>query len=446
MKTNDAIKLLEKITNKKVVLKESVFTDFLSKKQPKAVREALEKFVEFEGMQNIPKQVWNKAMTGIEKINPNFSKIIPSLPTGLLKLKKMEDELLRLQTKYKESTIFDISTKNLWTKTEEDNWQKVYQDSKEEYSIFNRAKMERRNTYGKTVEVPYQVWKKLDDAQLLPPTYFSIHNSEKYLNNAKEALKLVSGNKEAEELVKKTIAELSPLKTLMDAVKVLAPRVEDTKTQRQREKVESIKGGVNEQVYNAVKEIAEEFRLVIEAQRYKVYKMLRLEFQELSKEKNSTDLYVLVPKKNVEIKTKYGSRLTDENFEARHRWDNVLGPSGLMTDNEIKEKANTESHEEVAKFLAKMADKLGGIFKGVDINLEIIKLTNRSIVSNELMFKINGGESSFIILNKITQNYSNLGTFFYRYPTTFHNAQVKGVPVRMPDETSVKKALLQAYK
>jgi hypothetical protein len=459
----EAINLLESITNSKVVLKEDVFTDFLSKgKQPKAVRDTIEKLQSWQKLERIPEREWNKLQTVAYKIAPVLKVIFPKIVPGDFPLyDKRMAEFDRLCKKYGGDAVVDFYDK--MSKPEMDAWQKLLKDTEsEQYSFYEAQRLQKRGEEVNGVFVPCKIWKQLKVGDMLPEnTYhgYNISNEKKLTdlaNRLSQGLKIIASAKlsDAVKVYQFDISEIQKYIPIAQQVAQFKLKVETGREQKMREKKQEIKGSVNPIIYQQVEVIAEDFRKVIEANQIKYYTDLRTEFLSASKVAGSNDLYVIFPIKMLPVGKH--NRMEDKNDSARGKWNAVLhfqprkgyDKVSLVTpktDAEIQKMAFDESTEEAKRFLIKMADKLGGIFKDINVSLEITKLNSRSLRTNELKFSINGGESSFLIQNQITQGFSNLGTFFYRYPTTFHNAIVKGVRVKAPDEVTVKQALVQAY-
>ncbi len=94
-------------------------------------------------------------------------------------------------------------------------------------------------------------------------------------------------------------------------------------------------------------------------------------------------------------------------------------------------------------FYFKMAEKLGGLLvNGREITSVTDDSHGNTPFKSTLKFKFSD-DSGFVMENKIVVNTSILGNSFYQYPCTFHNAQIKGVGIKSPNEFNIKKAFLE---
>lgn len=459
-----AINLLEEITNKRVVLKEDMFDDFLSKgKQPKVVRDVIEKLKLWSTQERIPEREWSKFQTVSYKLSPKAQlvQIYPLIQPGDFPLyEKQQVEIQKLFKKYGGDSINSIWQK--MSKTEQANWQKVLDETESEGWAQNQVA--RKQEYGKEINgtfVPYKIYKQLEKGGMLPSDDYGldVRNESKLTEKVaklEQGLKLIKSIPAVVKIYQQNIAQIEKYIPIAQEVAKLQSKVESGKEQKAREKKQQIKGSVNPVIYKEIEIIAEDFRKIIEENQFMYYAGKKTAFLKAVEETGSNDLYVIWPEKLIPGRW----RSIDANEGNRRKWDAVLDyipEGGLRYSNKNSKKmqaksdealfkmAFDESTQEAQSFLFKMSDKLGGMFKDIDVKLEIVKLDDRNMRSNQLLFKINGGDSQFILQNQITHNYSHLGTFFYRYPTTFHNAIIKGQKLKLPDEVSVKQALNLAY-
>lgn len=187
-------------------------------------------------------------------------------------------------------------------------------------------------------------------------------------------------------------------------------------------------GKLNVKLQYAVNKIAEDFRIVIENTEYKYY----------------TDIVNLV-------KTKYPDGITFDKFSKINRNTDLLFIMAKKQadtdiykllpnyDDNLRQKAIDVSNDHIIPFKMKMYGKLSGFIN--DINKEFeVSVYGRNKSRNEIYFNFKDG-SSFSIKNSVVSKFSNRGTFFYTYPTTFHSAYLPNrEKISNPNEYNVKKA------
>lgn len=218
--------------------------------------------------------------------------------------------------------------------------------------------------------------------------------------------------------------------------KILNPSAEERKAKEFKE----IKGKLNPKIKKAIDEIAENFRKVIE-----------------ENEKNSYE------KSLSRKREEYGDKIpSDDTHERNFRWggvnnrlyqkdpkiskfsynfDYILIPNYQEV---IDEQANSISYEIIGKFKGKMYSKIGGMVTDIDKEFEV-EVVGGNWTYNDIFFTFEDG-SRFSIRNKIVSNVNQYETFYYTYPTTFHDAFLpNGEKIPNPNEYSVKKAFNDYY-
>jgi len=192
---------------------------------------------------------------------------------------------------------------------------------------------------------------------------------------------------------------------------------------------------LNPKIRNAIDEIAENFRKVIEKTEYTGNKKTIERYLEdygknITAEQMSEDEYTPSIIRNV---------YKQPNREYR---DYILMKNWIAF---IKTDALEYSHNVILTFQRKMYDKIGGMISDIDKDFEV-EVTGRGMRNNNIHFTFDDG-SKFSIKNQIVSKVSNQGTFFYTYPTTFHNANLPdGKKISSPNEYNVKKKFNDYYK
>jgi len=202
-----------------------------------------------------------------------------------------------------------------------------------------------------------------------------------------------------------------------------------TKEQKQAKALQTIKGAVNPEIKKAIDEIAENFRKYIEQKEYD-WMLSRVAYFKEQFPDGATDRDYH-EKKNRYLFTNLSGFIKLENY----RTYNVI-PN-------FEEKARTRainiSNETIKAWQLKMYNKLGGFVTDLNKTFKT-SVDGGSIGYNKIFFKFEDG-SQFAIQNQIVGKVSPLGTYFYAYPTTFHNAFLPdGSKIANPNEYTVKKA------
>ena len=205
-----------------------------------------------------------------------------------------------------------------------------------------------------------------------------------------------------------------------------------TKEEKIARKLKEIKGRVNQNLRKSIEKIGEDFRIKIEKDFLKYFEN-RIKY----------------------FNKKYPNGLpyNDESTIFTH---NYLVNKGEKYNNvyvlipNINEVVAKESYDRSVEIITswelKMFDKLGGNFLGSFDNDFTTEIYGSTYKYNDIYFNFSDG-SSFSIRNQIVSKCSHLGTPFYTFPTTFHNAYLPdGTKVSNPDEYNVKNAFKNYYK
>jgi hypothetical protein len=103
----------------------------------------------------------------------------------------------------------------------------------------------------------------------------------------------------------------------------------------------------------------------------------------------------------------------------------------------IELRAKSEAEEVIMAFVAKVGGKLNGIAEAMG-NLSSAKLHGSTTLQNCIRLEFEDG-SSFNVENDIIINHSVYGKPFNQFPTRFSNAVLRGEPVKNPSEAKMKK-------
>ena len=117
----------------------------------------------------------------------------------------------------------------------------------------------------------------------------------------------------------------------------------------------------------------------------------------------------------------------------------------LVGDHPLEGWAKLSADQESEDFHFKMASKLGGLVTDIGKTLQSVEDwagQGHSPFESTMRFRFSDG-SNFLLKNSIVASVSPLGTFFYRYPSTFHDAyNAKNEKIANPDEYNVKAAFI----
>jgi hypothetical protein len=239
--------------------------------------------------------------------------------------------------------------------------------------------------------------------------------------------------------IEKYYPNLDKWSSLYDKIEEISIILNPTKEQRETKKLQEIKGKVDPKIKNAIDEIAENFRIVIEEQQNAYY--LR-SVENLQK-------YFLNGRFEKTLVHKDDYRYVRELLSVLYFiLDKPKLPEYILVsdyEEKILKQAYDDSIRIISKFQFKMYDKLGGFMQelGKDFTTNVQGKTHKN---NDIYFKIEGG-GNFAIRNQIVYKVSNRGTTFYTYPTNFLFANLpNGERVKDPSEYTVKKAFNDYYK
>lgn len=220
--------------------------------------------------------------------------------------------------------------------------------------------------------------------------------------------------------------------------KVLNPSAKE----RKEKELKQIKGKLNPKIKKVIDEIAENFRQVIEKNELENYTSSLKRFR--GEHGDSVDYDTSSKRKfnwlggiNIKLYQK------DPNSpKYSYNYDKVLISN---YEEVIKNTANSVSYATIAKFQGKMYDKIGGMVTDIDKDFDI-EVHGGDWTYNDIYFKFEDG-SNFSIRNKIVSNINQYNTFYYTYPTTFHDAYLpNGEKISNPNEYVVKLAFNEYYK
>ena len=206
-----------------------------------------------------------------------------------------------------------------------------------------------------------------------------------------------------------------------------------TKEQKQARELLKIKGAVNPEIKKSIDEIAENFRKFIEEKEYNWMIRLCDRFKELFPDgTNDKDQFERKNRQFFASLSGFVKQQMSTNYVIKY----VLIPD---YDTKAKIRAKRVSEETIKSWQMKMYNKLGGFITELGKKFTT-SVEGGSIGYNRIRFKFDDG-SQFELQNQIVDKTSNLGTYFYTYPTTFHNAFLPdGSKIANPNEYTVKKA------
>jgi hypothetical protein len=210
-----------------------------------------------------------------------------------------------------------------------------------------------------------------------------------------------------------------------------------TKEEKDRRKNEDIKGKLNPKIRTAIDEIAENFRKVIEKNEHtnckkSIERYLETYGEVITYEQMTEDEYTPSIIHKVYINEK---KIIKNNYDITliKNWKSF-----------IKKYALEYSHDAILSFQYKMYDKIGGMISDINKDFEV-DVTGRGMRNNNIHFTFDDG-SKFSIRNKIVNNLNQYNTFYYTYPTTFHDAYLPdGKKIPSPNEFNVKKEFNDYY-
>jgi len=256
---------------------------------------------------------------------------------------------------------------------------------------------------------------------------FSIEDPKRILINM-DSFKSVMNNDEI-DWFDKYYPNLDKWVELNSELKNIETILNPTKEQKQKNqlKLMTVKGAVNPKLKDAVDKIADDFRVVIENNEYNHYIKTVSIYNEKYPNGIPPEIYFKSYSKNEFIKVAYKNNF-NQNYILLPNYDELLKAEALKV-----------SKTQILPFQIKMYDKLSGFMKELDKEFDV-SVYGRSKNRNNISFNFKDG-SRFSIQNSIVSKFSHLGTFFYTYPTTFHNAYLpNGEKISNPNEYTVKTA------
>lgn len=236
---------------------------------------------------------------------------------------------------------------------------------------------------------------------------------------------------EEQEIIDKYLSDLHYWVDLHDRIEFVRKILNPTAEERKKKELQQIKGEVNPKIREAIDKIAKNFRKVIEENEYSWYKKTVEYYIEkygeviTYKQRKGKQLPNIINKVYKKLSSVYSVYV---DIKLDPNWKEIL-----------KKIAISYSHQVIQSFKFKMYDKIGGLISDIDKPFEV-DVTGGGIKSNNIHFNFNDG-SRFSIKNQIVSKMSNRGTFFYSYPTTFHDAYLpNNEKIPNPNEYTVKKA------
>jgi len=241
----------------------------------------------------------------------------------------------------------------------------------------------------------------------------------------------------------KAYSQLSPIADQIKLIRETRAMVNGKlpKAERERREREEIKGNLDPQLKDALDQTTARFRQIIKDHfiAYYTRKVERaIEFH--AKPEPAQGEY-----KDIEQRRIYGQwRKTRSYFDEVVTSATKEGVYTYKTAKQLVEMAEWIADTQSQSFFFKMADKMGGMINGTNL-IEVKEAISHSNPFESSMVFTFQEDTQFTIINKIVRNTSPLGTPFYQYPCTFHDAKVQGEKVNAPNEYSVKKAFNEVY-
>ena len=236
-----------------------------------------------------------------------------------------------------------------------------------------------------------------------------------------------------QKFIDKWYPNFKELSEFAEKVEYIRSILMPSKEEKQARATKQIKGKINPEIKSAIDEIAEDFRKVIEEKEYDRRISIITKFQVHFLNGISRDNYM--DRKNRYYMDNIGMFIQKENPKD---WNSnyIISPNYKEL---VRKTANSISIETIQKWQFKMYNKLGGFISELGKKFTT-KVIGSRYSSHDIVFNFEDG-SKFTINNQIVSKVSNLGTYFYTYPTTFHNAHLPdGSRIAQPSEYSVKKA------
>jgi hypothetical protein len=265
---------------------------------------------------------------------------------------------------------------------------------------------------------------------------YGISDAQRNINKFDE----VKFTKDEQKFIDKYYSNFDKWSDLNSKIEEIRTILNPTAKERREKELKEIKGKLNPQIKTVIDEIAEDFREVIETTELKNYERSLERFREVrgdSFPNNETQDRKFKWIGGINIK------LYQKPKDAGYTYDYDLT---LVDDyQDIMEKtALSVSHSTIMVFIRKMYDKIGGLVSDIDKDFRA-NVVGSDMSYNDINFIFNDN-SKFSIRNQIVSKISNQGTFFYTYPTTFHDAYLPdGEKIPNPNEYSVKNAFNSFY-
>ncbi len=249
---------------------------------------------------------------------------------------------------------------------------------------------------------------------------------------------------EEKEFIEKYFKGLEYWVDLHNRIEEIRRILNPTAKERKIKELKEIKGRLNPKIKKAIDEIAENFRQVIENNELVGYERSLEQFRE-----EHGDSVSYKETTNIVNRRRFrwggvNNKLYKKPIDTpKYSYDYDLV---LMSEyqEKMEEIANLLSYEIISKFQRKMYDKIGGMLTDIDKKFEV-EVQGRGWSSNDIFFTFEDG-SKFSVRNKIVSNVNQHQTFYYTYPTTFHDAFLpNGEKINAPNEYNVKKAFNEFY-
>lgn len=348
-----------------------------------------------------------KSINYLERID-NFSFNINDQSINKKELTKIKNDLDKICSLY-------YSLFNMDDKEQSNDIQKLY----------NKRNL--KEFYGDDDDINYQTVRKLQ---------FISTYAMSSITYSLNAMKKFNFNELEKDFIEKYYPNMDKWDELNKKIIELNSFFNPTKEEKEKRKLKEIKGKINPKLKVKIDKIAEDFRQIIEKNEYdyliKLSNRFRLTFGESVSRSKKLD------------------KKDDNLLYSLSRYTNYNKKNGLIQlsndyDTLMKNDAKETSENVIISWQLKMYDKLGGDFfdSMVDFKTDVI---GKGYLSNEIDFNFDDG-SRFTLRNQIVHKVSNRGTFFYTFPTTFHNAILpNGEIVKNPNEYNVKNEFKNYYE
>jgi len=273
---------------------------------------------------------------------------------------------------------------------------------------------------------------------------YGMSDAKRNLDN----LNKVKFSKEEQKFVDKYYSNFDKWIELYNKIEEVRTVLNPTAKERKARELKEIKGKLNPKIKKVIDEIAENFRKVIEKNELNGYERALKRFRE--KYGDSISYKLTEYHNRRKNKFSWGGGINNKIYKKSKGAPNYSYDYDLVLISEeeyqkaMEDTANLVSHETILKFQAKMYDKIGGLVSDIDKEFEV-EVIGGDWTYNDIYFEFDDG-SKFSIRNKIVSNINQHDTFYYTYPTTFHNAYLPdGERVESPNEYNVKKKFNDFY-